>query len=48
MIWGAFVFLLPAFVHVAFRVSDGVVFTSSGFVHVSAAWSASRHSIRRR
>ena len=48
MIRGEFVFLLAAFAHVAFRVSDGVVFTSSGFVYVGIAWSASRHSIRRR
>ena len=48
MIRGVFVFLLPAIAHVAFRLSDGVVFTSSGFVHVSAAWSASLSSIRRR
>ncbi len=48
MIRGEFVFLLAAIAHVAFRVSDGVVFTSSGFVHVSAAWSAGRYSIRRR
>lgn len=48
MIRGVFVFLLPAIAaygqplplegiaHVGFRVTDGVVFTSSGFVYVSA------------
>lgn len=72
MIRGVFAFLLPAIAaygqplplegiaHVGFRMSDGVVFPSSGFVYVSAgnrgsplrrhsiAWNAGRYSIRRR